>query len=211
MKTCTKCQELKPLALYSKNKNSSDGLQQQCKFCNSAYYKLNAEKVLARLAATYAADPTKIKERAAKWYAENSDRARANSKKWGADNRELKARYNADWNRRNPEKSKEMKRQSWLKNPEAKNANTRSYRAWKKGAEGSHTAADVRKLLLVQRCKCAVCSEDLEGKYHVDHMMPLALGGTNDKTNLQLLCRSCNTSKGAQHPSDFMQKRGFLI
>lgn len=31
----------------------------------------------------------------------------------------------------------------------------------------------------------------------IDHRRPLALGGTNDLDNLQLLCGSCNLSKGA--------------
>ena len=30
-----------------------------------------------------------------------------------------------------------------------------------------------------------------------DHIIPLALGGINDVTNIQLLCESCNKSKGA--------------
>jgi len=45
----------------------------------------------------------------------------------------------------------------------------------------------------------------------VDHIYPIALGGTNEGSNLQLLCRFCNRSKGAKHPVDYMQKRGFLL
>lgn len=32
----------------------------------------------------------------------------------------------------------------------------------------------------------------------VDHIVPRARGGTNDLDNLQLLCRSCNSRKGAK-------------
>jgi hypothetical protein len=44
---------------------------------------------------------------------------------------------------------------------------------------------------------CAICqspSQDLS----IDHIQALANGGTNDVENLQLLCRSCNSSKGAR-------------
>lgn len=44
-----------------------------------------------------------------------------------------------------------------------------------------------------------------------DHIMPMDLGGSNDASNLQLLCQSCNSSKHAKHPVDFMQERGFLL
>ena len=40
---------------------------------------------------------------------------------------------------------------------------------------------------------------------------PLARGGTNQRTNLQLLCPPCNLSKSAKDPIDFMQSRGFLL
>jgi 5-methylcytosine-specific restriction endonuclease McrA len=33
---------------------------------------------------------------------------------------------------------------------------------------------------------------------HVDHIFPRARGGRNVDTNLQLLCMSCNSSKGAK-------------
>jgi 5-methylcytosine-specific restriction endonuclease McrA len=31
-----------------------------------------------------------------------------------------------------------------------------------------------------------------------DHIVPLALGGLNDVTNLQLLCKGCNGTKGGR-------------
>ena len=52
--------------------------------------------------------------------------------------------------------------------------------------------------------KCAICLEDLTGIYStgkklaIDHIVPLANGGINDPTNLQILCQRCNSSKGAR-------------
>ena len=34
-------------------------------------------------------------------------------------------------------------------------------------------------------------------RLEVDHVVPLARGGSNDLANLQVLCRTCNRSKGA--------------
>ena len=54
--------------------------------------------------------------------------------------------------------------------------------------------------------KCQICGADLSrtrtpstGKIHIDHIVPLDLGGTNDPTNMQILCDSCNCEKSAKN------------
>lgn len=50
-----------------------------------------------------------------------------------------------------------------------------------------------------ERGKCASCSksfDELESEAQIDHIIPLAEGGFNDLVNLQLLCESCNKTKG---------------
>jgi len=42
---------------------------------------------------------------------------------------------------------------------------------------------------------CQVCGQPGE---HVDHVIPRRLGGTDELSNLQLLCRTCNLSKGGR-------------
>lgn len=209
MKTCTKCCEVKPLDGFSRNKNRADGLQHQCKACNAAYYKQNAERIIARVLA--ATDPEVARAKAREWYARNPERAKANRDKWSAANPERKAEIAANWARNNPEKVHANLKAWRAANPDQAATKVRKYRARKRGADGTHTAGDVRGLMKAQKCMCAVCRVDITDAYHVDHIMPLVLGGSNDRTNLQLLCPSCNTSKGGKHPVDFMQKRGFLI
>lgn len=53
-------------------------------------------------------------------------------------------------------------------------------------------------------CSNPECRCDLTGlvrtknKIHIDHVVPLDLYGSNDASNFQLLCETCNTSKGAR-------------
>lgn len=51
---------------------------------------------------------------------------------------------------------------------------------------------------------CTNCNSDMSGlvslaqSKHFDHVVPLAQGGINDVTNIQLLCAECNLEKGPE-------------
>jgi 5-methylcytosine-specific restriction endonuclease McrA len=98
-----------------------------------------------------------------------------------------------------------------LANPERTTATHHRRRAKERSAAGSWAAADIQEIRRMQRDKCAVCRKPLKGKGDVDHIIALANGGSNDRRNLQLLCHSCNSSKQARCPVEFMQSRGLLI
>ena len=69
----------------------------------------------------------------------------------------------------------------------------------------------VQALLTLQRGKCAACGHLLAGDYHIDHIVPIALGGSNRDDNVQLLHSGCNLRKAARHPVEFMQSLGMLL
>ena len=94
---------------------------------------------------------------------------------------------------------------------EKRRVHVRNRRARKRGNGGKHTAAQIRGLLVRQRHKCPFCSANLKQGYHADHIMPLALGGSNDIRNIQLLCPTCNDSKGHSHPIVWARKKGLLL
>ena len=64
-----------------------------------------------------------------------------------------------------------------------------------------------RELHKAQASKCMYCGRkpgiDL---MDIDHKNPVAKGGSDTKRNLQLLCRSCNTRKGATTDRQFRTK-----
>jgi hypothetical protein len=69
----------------------------------------------------------------------------------------------------------------------------------KKNAEGSHTVEEWLALKGKYNNSCAICFvSDLESKLTIDHIIPLKLGGTHYISNIQPLCRSCNSRKGAK-------------
>ena len=46
-----------------------------------------------------------------------------------------------------------------------------------------------------QNYKCAYCGIDTTVKFHVDHIIPLAMGGNHIPENIQITCPSCNVRK----------------
>jgi 5-methylcytosine-specific restriction endonuclease McrA len=105
------------------------------------------------------------------------------------ENREARLQQAKDWQKANPEKSR------------VRNRNRRAKRI---NAEGTHTEAQTTALLELQDHKCNCCGICLHTtEKHLDHIMPLDLGGSNWIDNLQWLCQFCNNSKGAKHPDEW--------
>jgi len=118
---------------------------------------------------------------------------------------------------RNPEKHRETARRYRERNPELIRSFWENRRARKVSAEGSFGKEDVDRMLESQKRKCASCYEKLAKKedgqliYHIDHIQPLAKGGTNWPHNLQILCPSCNMRKSDKHPLDWAKENGKLL
>lgn len=70
-------------------------------------------------------------------------------------------------------------------------------RAWKLQRNGGgHTYAEWIELKKLYGNRCASCGNS--GRLTKDHILPVSRGGTDDITNIQPLCASCNSSKGTK-------------
>lgn len=194
MKTCWKCRAEKSLDLFGVSVSRHDGKNPMCKACVAAvsaeYRERNKEKRKATLAAYRERNPEKVREAYAKWKA--TDRA---------------PEVKSAWVKKNPEKSRSIKAK-WRAGNRPQIAAIKALRA---AADGSHTGEDIKRLMALQRGRCAHCGESIASRYHADHIVPLKLGGTNDANNIQLLCPTCNLKKGAKHPIVFAQQSGRLL
>lgn len=126
--------------------------------------------------------------------------------KYRLENSKKKKAAQTLWREKNHEAENAQRRE----NPEKYRIHTHNRRALLKSL-GKLTPGISNKLFKLQRGKCACCKKSLGTDYHMDHIIPLALGGSNTDSNIQLLRANCNKQKGAKHPVDFMRQRGYLI
>lgn len=128
----------------------------------------------------------------------------------------------------NLEKAKERERAGYIRNKEARSIRRKAWRARNpekvvaqnnrrrariKSIGGSYTSNDVHEMLQRQKYKCAECKKTIRQhrQRHVDHIMPLALGGSNNPDNIQILCVTCNLKKGSAHPIEWARRLGRLV
>lgn len=173
--------------------------------------QIKKDRKKAWYAAWAAANPEKVKAKNAAYRATHPDKARVSSAAWLAANPEKQKARSAAYRAANPEKNA-IRVAAWAAaNPEARCIIKQNRRARMKQVGGVLSKGLSKKLFRLQKGKCPCCGEPLGENYHMDHVVPLALGGSNTDDNMQLLRQRCNHQKHAKHPIDFMQSKGFLL
>ena len=185
-KHCRKCGQDKPHSEMVTESQNLDGVTSRCKSCDRiagrARRAKNPDLARERARAFYARHRDKVRQERQRYYEENKGKARAAVKEWKK------------------------------KKPQAAKIYRNNRRAREAGCDLKSIPHDFEMTLLSrQKWRCACCSKSLKSGWHVDHIMPLALGGPHETSNLQLLCPPCNLSKGSRHPIDFMKSRGRLL
>lgn len=78
--------------------------------------------------------------------------------------------------------------------------------------KGALRKRDVQTMLEEQGYKCAYCTADLRDReYHVEHIVPVSVGGSNNLYNLCVSCAPCNLKAGAKAFSSFEAKRQYIL
>ena len=152
------------------------------------------EQILAQEREFRRANREKIKARADAWRKPRQAQLNARERERYENDPSVRAQrdaYGKEWRERNREKSRSY---------------VRNRRARIKGNGGVHTANDIERLKVNQRGNCYYCATVLS-VFHVDHVIPIARGGSNDSSNIVLACPRCNQTKADKLLSEWKPER----
>lgn len=186
---CKPCKSVQAAIHYKKN---SDRIKKSV----SIYQAANADKISISRAAAYIKNPCKSKARAKDWYKANTKRHRLSMVAWCVANPEKARAYSAAWR---------------IGNKEVFRIYAQNRHAQKRANGGKLSQGLSAKLFKLQRGLCPCCKQPLGDNFHLDHIVPIKLGGANIDSNIQLLRQRCNNQKSSKDPLIFMQSKGFLL
>lgn len=205
------------------------------------YYADNRSKILAQQVSYRSAHRERAAKYYKAWREDNGDRKRKADAEYRSKNAEIISKrraayylknkgriaaYKADYQAKNARMLREKQAAHYQKSKPQRSATRKAWyrenyqkvltyghnrRARKKGNGGRLSPDIAERLYKLQRGKCACCGKPLGEDYHLDHRIPLARGGKNENTNMQLLRQQCNNQKHAKDPIEFMQERGYLL
>jgi 5-methylcytosine-specific restriction endonuclease McrA len=182
----------------------------------AAYYEENREVLKAKSRRYSAENANAIKRkreqnreeisaRRTKRRLDNIDRVLEQERKARARNREDALARTRRWRKRNPDKVAEGSRRWRAENPERNREIKRNGHHRRKARLIEAFVEDVNRIVVFERDGyiCQLCGIECSTKVDwpaknfatLDHIIPLAKGGTHEYANVQLLCLPCNCSK----------------
>lgn len=200
---------------------------EKVKAYKAEYYQKNKDKARIQAAKWRHRNLEKYNAKKRAWEANNRDKVKAYREEWAKNNpekvKEMRAafyrkniekrkEYAAKWREENRDRFKAMIAAWQEKNWDRVIIAAQNHRALKKKNGGKLSPDLAEKLLGLQKWKCSICKTSLkESGYHLDHIVPLSLGGRNDDCNIQITCPKCNHKKNKKDPIIFMREMGYLL
>jgi hypothetical protein len=174
VKKCSHCKEVKPISKFSARKASQDGLSYNCKDCDK---ELAKESYLRR----------KKKRKQREYYEENREHLLELSAKNYQENKEVRLQQHKEYRQTHPETPRK--------------ADAKRRRALKQTVREPYTREEIIERDSVDGiCICQICFEPIldMSELQLDHIVPVAEGGTDTKDNIRCAHRVCN----AKRPKD---------
>lgn len=215
-KACVRCGSTKPFSDFHKRSKAHDGLNAACKECICAARR------------QYSAEhPDRAREQRRRYRTENYDAEMARLRAWREANAEHRAEYRRAYDAANAAERAAAKRtwyeahREWVlswpeRNPERSaarherfreaNRDRRAEAQRKRRVDALGLRVEDVDLEALWTGSCGLCGQLMDAALRwphpqsksIDHILPLAAGGTHEASNLQWAHLRCNVSKGAK-------------
>ena len=193
LKKCIKCREEKGICLFSKNKSKKDGLDSKCKECDKYLRLLNQE----RIKRYRKQNEKKHREYLKEYRKKNKDLLAKKKKEDYLLNKEKIAERSKKWYKKNKDivikKQTERQRNKRQTDPIykfKKNVRSLIHHSFKRGTNQFSKKAKTELILgcnieefmiHIEKQFIDDMSFDNHGKWHLDHIIPLALASTKEE------------------------------
>jgi len=220
-KTCTKCKRTLPATLeYFYIDKRRNQFMARCKECHLAQKREHYKKPEVK---------EYTKQQTRKWQSENKKKWYAIKKAWRQCNPNTVLKMKRDYRKNHIElvrkrardkyyltfeKTKDKRRKynrEWAKNHrEYTRANSKKRRSATRAAPGKFTANDILAQYKHQKGLCYYCNKPTGKSYHIDHVIPISRGGSNDLSNIVIACAQCNMRKHNKLPHEWKESSRLL-
>ena len=190
-KLCPRCNTTKPRAtefrqrykIGAKGTRIKNGVQSWCNDCMNEYKRGHHQR-----------NKEKYNAMAKQNYIDNKQSYLDRAKKYATENREKYLTYQQEYHKTHtpPDRSRYLRLAIIA-------AGKR--RARMLSVENTLTELEIEVLLMLYDSRCAYCYSD--EKVCLDHYIPITKDGGTVFNNMVPACKSCNSSKGAKHPSEW--------
>lgn len=146
------------------------------------------------------------------WYYANKERSIATTRAWHASHDAEWRETKRQWGLRNRDRKREALRAFYRRNPLAATvySNRRRLAKLTNSRGNGPTDRDLARLIWRFDGACAYCGVVPE-KLHIDHVVPLARGGSNDIGNLLPACPDCNLSKNCMLLTEWRKRTRYRL
>lgn len=189
LKRCPKCKNYKSINDFSKDSTQKSKLCVWCKACKDIIRK--------------------------KWQLNNKEKKKAHEARWINKNSDRNREIKRNWYRKNKTKASEYQKKKKLENPQLYNSQRtertmRRYARVKGCTIGNinEIKAFYKWVKTVNFLECTYCKDEIKNisDRQVDHIIPIARGGTHELINLTPSCRKCNQSKNCRSVKEFLNE-----
>lgn len=185
LKKCSKCGQFKYLSDFRKDRRLPDGLRTDCKTCESTRKKQE-----------YDANTDTHRMRKRQFYQDHKQQRHSYNHKYYDDNTQALCDYQRRYRGTNAEKLKAQRKIRYADNPDIFKARANIRRVRLDQLSEHYTAEQWQALCTFYEFACLHCGRrQPDIVLSVDHVIPIARGGSNSIRNIQPLCLECNKKK----------------